>query len=75
MARGKKLSVGERTMIVNASKFFIKGRKEAKTLVGRTRKLVHNCLGMPPSTVGDAWQAYKASKVAESAEASVREIY
>ncbi|OWY90819.1 hypothetical protein PHMEG_00040876, partial [Phytophthora megakarya] len=58
MVKGKKLSDGERTMIVNAYKFFLKSRTEGNGATGRTRKLVKECLGTPESTVGRVWKAY-----------------
>ncbi|POM78429.1 hypothetical protein PHPALM_4038 [Phytophthora palmivora] len=52
MTRGKRLSDGERAMIVNAYNFFLKGRQEYNKVSGRTRELVHQCLGTPTSTIG-----------------------
>ncbi|KAG3148464.1 hypothetical protein PC128_g23588, partial [Phytophthora cactorum] len=73
MARGKRLSDDERAMIVNAYKFFLKGRQEDGRVGGRTRELVHQCLGTPTSTVALIWRAYKTREGADTSEAQVAE--
>ncbi|KAG2796731.1 hypothetical protein PC118_g21904 [Phytophthora cactorum] len=73
MARGKRLSDGKRAMIVNAYKFFLKGRQEDGRVGGRTRELVHQCLGTPTSTVALIWRAYKTREGADTSEAQVAE--
>ncbi|KAG6942852.1 hypothetical protein JG687_00018824 [Phytophthora cactorum] len=60
-------------MIVNAYKFFLKGRQEDGRVGGRTRELVHQCLGTPISTVALIWRAYKTREGADTSEAQVAE--
>ncbi|RAW23115.1 hypothetical protein PC110_g20449 [Phytophthora cactorum] len=69
MARGKRLSDDERAMIVNANKFFLKGRQEDGSVAERTRELVHQCLGTPTRTVALIWRVYKTHEGVDTSEA------
>ncbi|KAG6948876.1 hypothetical protein JG688_00014893 [Phytophthora aleatoria] len=68
MARGKRLIDDERAMIVNAYKFFLKGRQGDDRVAGRARELVHQCLGTPTSTVALIWRAYKTHEGADTSK-------
>ncbi|POM77031.1 Adenylosuccinate synthetase [Phytophthora palmivora] len=68
MARGKRLRDSERAMIVNAYNFFLKGHQEDNKVSGRTRELVHQCLGTPTSTIGAVWRSHQAREYSDSSE-------
>ncbi|KAG1691765.1 hypothetical protein DVH05_000374 [Phytophthora capsici] len=68
MARGKQLSDAQRDMIVSAYKYFLNLRKEGSEATGRTRRMVHECIGTPEATIARVWKAYQSGEGVQTLE-------